>query len=290
VSAGAGGHTSGSGLPSPYELDQWLEAAAGIARQAGDIVRGRFACSHEESFKGDEGNLVTEADRASEELIVRLLGLGFPTHAVRAEEGGARNGGAVTWVVDPLDGTNNFAHSFPMFAVNLAAIAHGRVLLGVTYDPLRQELFSARLGGGAHLNDRPIHVSGRARLAAALVATGFPYDRATNPDNNVAEFDAVVLHVRGIRRTGSAALDLAYVAAGRLDAYWERGTAAWDVAAGILLVEEAGGRVSDYLGQPPVPDGGRFLASNRLVHEELLARLRSARAAGPGVQGPTAPA
>jgi myo-inositol-1(or 4)-monophosphatase len=180
-------------------------------------------------------------------------------------------------VVDPLDGTNNFAHGFPLFAVNLAAMQGNAILVGVTYDPLRDELFTAVRGGGAFLDGRPIHVSLRATLDEALVATGFPYDKATNPDNNLPQFVAVAPHVRGIRRGGSAALDLAYVAAGRLEAYWERGTYAWDVAPGILLVEEAGGRVTDYDGGEAVADGGRFIASNGRVHAELMARLHQAR-------------
>jgi myo-inositol-1(or 4)-monophosphatase len=186
----------------------------------------------------------------------------------------ARDPAAVAWVVDPLDGTNNFAHGFPVFAVSLAAIRGDEVLAGATYDPLRDELFAARRGGGATLNGRPIRVSARERLATSLVATGFPYDKATNPDNNIAQFAAVTPLVRGIRRAGSAALDLAYVAAGRLEAYWERGTNAWDVAAGILLVREAGGRVTDYEGGPPRLEGGRFVASNGPVHDQLLEVLQ----------------
>jgi myo-inositol-1(or 4)-monophosphatase len=163
-----------------------------------------------------------------------------------------------------------------MFAVNLAALLGDEVLVGVTYDPLRDELFTARRGGGAALNGRPMRVSARERLAVALVATGFPYDKADNPDNNLAQFVAVVPHVRGIRRAGSAALDLAYVACGRLEAYWERGTQAWDVAPGVLMVTEAGGRVTDYDGRPAHVDGGRFLATNGWVHDELMERLRCA--------------
>ena len=260
--------------PPPEALDAWLEDAVAIALAAGAVVRDRFDVVHEESFKGHEGNVVTETDHASEALIVERLSARFPDHAVRAEEG--RGGGrhAITWFVDPLDGTNNFAHGFPMFAVSLAATLGDRVLVGVTFDPLRDELFTARLGGGAFLDGAPLHVSDRARLSESLVATGFPYDKATNPDNNITQFAAVAPRVRGIRRAGSATLDLAYVAAGRLDAYWERGTAAWDVAAGILLTQEAGGRVTDYEGGPPQPDGGRFVASNGIIHDELLERLR----------------
>lgn len=271
--------------PAAEELDAWLAGAIAITRQAGALVRERFALAHQETSKGHEGNLVTETDRASEDLIVRLLADRFPGHAVRAEESGRSGSGDVSWLVDPLDGTNNFAHSYPMFAVNLAACLAGEVLLGVTYDPLRDELFAARRGGGARLNGSPITVSSRGRLPVALVATGFPYDKAANPDNNLAEFAAVTPVVRGVRRGGSAALDLAYVAAGRLDGYWERGVAAWDVAPGLLLVREAGGRVTDYTSQPAVLDGGRFVATNGHIHTALVALLGEARGARPTVRG-----
>jgi myo-inositol-1(or 4)-monophosphatase len=260
-----------------YQLDVWLQAAEQVVRGAGGIVRQRLLLAHEETFKGHEGNLVTEADRASEAQIVGQLIERFPDHAIVAEEGSRREAGSITWLVDPLDGTNNFAHGFPVFAVNLAAVIRDEVLLGLTYDPLRDELFAAKSGGGASLRGAPLAVSARGRLAEALVATGFPYDKGTNPDNNLAEFAKVMPRVRGIRRTGSAALDLAYVAAGRLDAYWERGISPWDIAPGILLVREAGGVVTDYAGRAATPDTRRIVASNGLVHDELLASLRTAR-------------
>jgi myo-inositol-1(or 4)-monophosphatase len=168
-----------------------------------------------------------------------------------------------------------------MFSVSLAAMRGGEVLVGVTYDPLRDEMFAGVLGGGATLNGRPLAVSTRSSLAESLIATGFPYDKSTNPDNNLPQFAAVAPRVRGIRRAGSAALDLAYVAAGRLEAYWERGTSAWDVAAGILFVFEAGGKVTDYDGRRPTVDGGRFVASNGRVHDELMSRLREASGIAP---------
>ncbi len=267
--------------PTTAELDALLAGAVAIARQAGALVLARFAAGHVETHKGSAHNLVTETDHASEALIVDALRRRYPGHAIRAEEGRGSRGDAATptveWVVDPLDGTNNFAHGLPIWSVTLAAMRGTAVLAGVTYDPLRDELFSARRGGGAWLNGRRIAVSRRPRLDEAIVATGFPYDKATNPDNNVAQFAAVVPHVRGVRRLGSAALDLAYVAAGRLDAYWEHGTHAWDVATGVLLVAEAGGRVTDYTGAPAQVDGGRFVASNGLVHAELLAILERVR-------------
>lgn len=259
------------------QLGGMLSAAVEIACRAGALVREAYNQAHTETYKGHAHNLVTETDHASEALIVAALSARFPDHSVRAEEGGSVSGAGVEWVVDPLDGTNNFAHRYPMFCVSLAAVRGEEILIGVTYDPLREELFTAQRGGGAALNGRPIAVSDRARLAESLVATGFPYDKGTNPDNNLAQFAAVTPHVRGIRRGGSAALDLAYVAAGRLDAYWERGTAAWDVAAGVLLVLEAGGQVTDYDGGRAVIDGGRFVASNGRIHTELMERLHCAK-------------
>ncbi len=262
---------------SGADLDVLLAEAVGIARAAGALVAERHLLARVEMTKGSDFNVVTDTDHASEQLIVDALRARFPDHGLRAEEGSVVDSTGIVWLIDPLDGTNNFAHGFPMFAVNLAAMEGDEILVGVTYDPLRDELFTARRGGGAALNGRPAHVSTRERLAVALVATGFPYDKATNPDNNLAQFVAVAPQVRGVRRAGSAALDLAYVACGRLEAYWERGTHAWDVAPGVLMVAEAGGRVTDYDGRPAHVDGGRFLASNGRVHDELMERLRCAQ-------------
>jgi myo-inositol-1(or 4)-monophosphatase len=268
-----------NGLKDPLpDLSTLLAAAGDIARGAGALVAAGHSSARVEMTKGGEGNVVTDVDHASERYIVDELAARFPDHGVRAEEGSLAEG-EIVWLVDPLDGTNNFAHGFPVFAVNLAAARGEELLVGVTYDPLRDELFAAARGAGATLNGRPIRVSTRERLAVSLVATGFPYDKATNPDNNLPELAAVLPLVRGIRRTGSAALDLAYVAGGRLDGYWERGTNAWDVAAGMLLVAEAGGRVSDYRGGAAHLDDGRILASNGLIHEALIERLAWASSA-----------
>ncbi len=282
-----------SNPPHRAELQAMLDAALDIARQAGDLVREGYLEAHTERQKGHSHNLVTETDIASEKLIVAELARRFPSHSIRAEEGGgstgregdAADGEEIAWYVDPLDGTNNFAHGYPVFSVSLAAMRGNAVLVGVTYDPTRDEVFTAIAGEGAMLNGTGIEVSERSSLDASLVATGFPYDKQKNPDNNLAQFAQVVPNVRGIRRSGSAALDLAYVAAGRLDAYWERGTAAWDVAAGVLMVLEAGGRVTDYEGGAAVVDGGRFVASNGRIHEALLERLSSARARVPEAEG-----
>jgi len=258
------------------------EAAEAIARQAGELIAERYEQGGAEHQKGHAHNLVTATDLASEALMTAALRARFPGHRIVAEEGGDLSGDdpdgpdAVTWVVDPLDGTNNFAHGVPIFCATLAALVGGVPVAGATFDPLRDELFAAAQGQGAFLNGRPLRVSRRETLDQSLVVTGFPYDKSSNPDNNVAEVVAVVPHVRGFRRTGSAAIDLAWVAAGRFEAYWERGTKAWDVAAGVLLVQEAGGYVTDMDGGPVAVDGGRFLASNGRVHQALLERLRAA--------------
>lgn len=264
-------------VPGAGELRFLLDTAVEIAREAGALLVERFGAHHHETEKGHAHNLVTEADRMSEALIEAALAARMPGHAVVAEERGGRVGEGITWWVDPLDGTNNYAHGYPVFAVNLAAAIGDRVLVGVTLDPTRNELFTAAEGHGAWLNGERLHVSERSSLKEALVATGFPYDKATNPDNNLAEFVQVTPLTRGMRRSGSAALDLAYVAAGRLDAYWEHGTRPWDVAAGVLLVKEAGGLVTDLAGVPPRLDGGRFVASNGRVHAELLGVITEAR-------------
>jgi myo-inositol-1(or 4)-monophosphatase len=264
--------------PDAAALREIAEVAIQIARDAGELLVTRFGARHDETAKGHAHNLVTEADQMSEALIDGALAARLPGHAVVAEERGGQVGAGITWWVDPLDGTNNYAHGYPVFAVNLAASIGDQVLVGVTYDPIRDELFSAVQGQGAWLNGVRLTVSARDSLLEALVATGFPYDKATNRDNNLAEFTRVTPLVRGMRRSGSAALDLAYVAAGRLDAYWEHGTRPWDVAAGVLLINEAGGTVTDLAGGAPRLDGGRFVASNGRIHAELLTVIGAARA------------
>lgn len=277
-----------SAAPSPADTSTPADpralrsAAEAIAREAGAVVLAHYETGVAIDHKGDVGNVVTAADRASEALIVAAIAERFPDHGIVAEEGGGRAGGsgagAVTWLVDPLDGTNNFAHGFPVFAVTLAAVADGAILAGATYDPLRDELYSAHLGGGATLNGRPLVVSREDRLAAALVGTGFAYDKGTAVDNNLAEVIAILPRVRGLRRAGACALDLAWVAAGRLDAFWERGPVSWDMAAGALMIREAGGRVTGHYGEPFDLDGGRVLASNGALHATLLERLAAGRA------------
>jgi myo-inositol-1(or 4)-monophosphatase len=248
----------------------YLETAADIAREAGALLMRHVGVAFE--LKGDF-DLVTEADRASERLVVERLRTHFPAHSILGEEGGAHQASSeYCWYVDPLDGTTNFAHGFPMFNVTLALERAGRMIAGVIYDPLRQEMFSAELGGGAFLNNHRIRVSKATKLEECLVATGFPsYKRHLNV--NIHFYHQLAMATHGVRRAGSAALDLAYVACGRLDAFWEFGLNPWDMAAGLLLVEEAGGRVSDMKGEPVSLRGAHVLADNGGVHEQILERF-----------------
>lgn len=252
----------------------FLSTAITIARGAGAILKAAGS-DRDADFKQNEIDLVTEYDRRSEAYIVSALRAAFPDHALRGEEGALANPGAeYEWLIDPLDGTTNFAHGLPIYSVVLALLHRGDPIAGVIYDPTRDELFTATGGGGAFLDDRPLRVSTRQPLSRALLVTGFPYDIRTNPDNNIARFSHFAVRTRAVRRLGSAALDLAYVAAGRFDGYWEGRLNPWDVAAGTLMVREAGGRVTNYDDEPiPVPNLG-LAASNGVIHREMLTVIR----------------
>ena len=248
----------------------YLSAACEIAREAGPLLARYFQRRVAVEYKGDF-DVVTEADRASEKLIVERLRARFPGHSIVAEEGsGVERSSEFTWYVDPLDGTTNFAHGFPMFATTLALEQAGEMVAGVVYDPVRDELFAAEKGGGAYLNNRRIHVSCVERLAEGLLATGFPSHKR-HADVNVYFFHQAAMLSHGVRRGGSAALDLSYVAAGRLDGFWEFGLNPWDIAAGLLLISEAGGRYSDMKGADHALRGPQLAASNGLIHEEMIA-------------------
>ena len=249
---------------------RYLESAVEIAREAGALLAHYFERRVSFELKG-EFDLVTEADRASEKLVVERLRSYFPAHTVVAEEGtGHESGSEYRWYVDPLDGTTNFAHSFPMFNVTLALEQAGELVAGVIYDPLRQEMFTAERGGGAYLNHRRIRVSNTRQLGDSLSSTGFP-SRKRHHNVNIHFYYQLAMASHGVRRTGSAALDLAYVACGRLDFFWEFGLKPWDMAAGILLVEEAGGRASDMRGQRhTVGVSEHLLADNGALHEQAL--------------------
>jgi myo-inositol-1(or 4)-monophosphatase len=251
----------------------YLEMAVEIAREAGALLANYFERRIGYQLKG-EFDLVTEADRASEKLIVERLRSYFPTHAILAEEGGGHESSSdYRWYVDPLDGTTNFAHGFPMFNVTLGLERAGEAIAGVVYDPVRQEMFSAERGAGAYLNGRRIHVSTARDLGVSLASTGFPSRKRSN-DINIHFYYQIAMASHGVRRTGSAAIDLAYVASGRLDLFWEFGLKPWDMAAGTLLVTEAGGRVSDMRGAPHnITSSENLLADNGALHESVLAFL-----------------
>lgn len=256
------------------QLSHWLSIATQIAHQAGGILKsywGNLRSIQEKDFPGD---LVTEADKQSEQLIVNTLQKKFPSHQILAEESGLfAKESDFTWVVDPLDGTTNYAHQYPMVAISIALLHKNTPIIGIVYNPLTEEFFSAVQGLGASLNQIPIHVSSCTTLKDSLLATGFAYDRRDTTDNNYAEFCRLSHLTQGIRRAGAASLDLAYVACGRLDGYWERGLKAWDMAAGSLLVQEAGGRASSYDLAPIDWSSGRILASNGLLHEQMSQEL-----------------
>jgi myo-inositol-1(or 4)-monophosphatase len=250
-------------------LASFLETAANIAREAGALIADYRERKIGFELKGDF-DLVTEADRASEKLIVSRLKAEFPSHAIVAEEGGGQEGSSeYRWYVDPLDGTTNFAHGFPAFNVTMGLERSGELIAGVVFDPTRNEMFSAELGSGAFLNQKRIHVSKVSNIESCLVATGFP-SRKRHENVNIHFYYQLAMLSHGVRRAGSAALDLSYVACGRLDAFWEFGLNPWDVAAGVLLIREAGGTCSDMHGGPLSLRGPHILADNTLLHEPIV--------------------
>ncbi len=262
-----------------------LTFALELAEEAGRLLMARLGTldTSEIDFKG-RVDLVTRVDREAEALIVGAIRSRFPDHVVVAEEGAgettpAPSGPSTRWIVDPIDGTTNFVHRFPFFAVSIGVEVDGEPALGVIHAPALGETYSATRGGGASLNGAPIRVSTTETLIGSLLATGFAYDRWERPRNNLAEFAALTMRTRGVRRAGAASLDLAYVAAGRLDGYWEFGLAPWDVAAGSLIVAEAGGRVTDIDGGHTHRSGDSILATNGPLHEPLGAVLAEVAAA-----------
>jgi myo-inositol-1(or 4)-monophosphatase len=254
-------------------MNHFLEVAIDAAREAGAILRAEFDRPKKISYKGDV-DIVTESDKRSEAAIVARLRSHFPSHAIVGEEGsegttpekGAR-GAKYTWHVDPLDGTTNFAHGYPCFAVSIGLVEDGEPIAAAVLNPIADELFTAARGEGAYLGQKRIRVSEIEKLSTSLVATGFP-THARNSSVNINYYWEFTLRSHGVRRDGSAALDLASVAAGRFDGFWEFGLKPWDTAAGVLLIEEAGGTVSDFAGQPYQLVGPVILATNGLIHEE----------------------
>ena len=250
-------------------MPSFLETGIEIAREAGAVLASYSERNIGYEYKSPH-DLITAADRASEALVLERLRAHFPSHSILGEEGGTHKGSSqYCWHVDPLDGTSNFAHSYPVYCVTLALEQAGELIAGVTFDPTRQELFAAEQGGGAYLNNHRINVSPVKQLEESLFATGFPNWRR-HKDVNIHFFHQVAMLSHGMRRSGSAATDLAYVACGRLEGFWEMGLNPWDVAAGTLLVQEAGGRVSDMRGAPAKLGGPHILATDGAIHDQVL--------------------
>jgi myo-inositol-1(or 4)-monophosphatase len=260
-------------ISTPQHLE-FVPAIAEIAREAGALLMDYFHQHVKIEYKG-EADLVTIADRKSEALILERLRSRWPSHDVVGEEGARiETGSDYRWYIDPLDGTTNFAHGFPVFCISMALEHKGQRIAGVVYDPTRPELFSAERGRGAYLNGEKMHVSKTAKLSECLVATGFPsHKRHKNP--NIFFYHQITLKTHGVRRAGSAALDLASVAAGRFDGFWEFNLNPWDTAAGVLLVEEAGGKVSDFHGGEFELNSRETVATNGIVHDALLSEFEA---------------
>ena len=265
-------------------LEQVIQVGRQAALTAGAVLRRNYEKPHDITLKSAI-DPVTESDLVSQETIINLIRQTFADHSFLAEEvmgevgEEAKKKGPLPpppiyrWIIDPLDGTVNFAHGFPMFCVSVAVEAAGVLEYGVIYDPLREEIFEARRGGGASLNNRPLRVSRVDRLEAALLVTGFPYDSRLRLPETLARMGRMLAVAQGVRRAGSAALDLAYVAAGRLDGFWEENLKPWDTAAGVLLVAEAGGTVSTFSGAPFNLEAANIVASNGLLHPDMLRLL-----------------
>lgn len=247
--------------------------------KAGKIIRANFGKEQRITKKG-KFNLVTEIDKASEKAVVGLILKRFPDHSILAEESPEVTGSGCRWIIDPIDGTTNFAHGFPIVSVSIGFERDGRLEMGGVWDPFRKELFFAERGRGATLNGKRIHVSKAGTLEDSLLATGFPYDRNLSPDGYLAMLRVFLTRIQGIRRGGSAAIDLCYVACGRFDGYYEMKLQPWDKAAGMMIVEEAGGKLTDFSGAPLTLTGLQNLATNGLIHAEMLTALAPFRPLG----------
>jgi myo-inositol-1(or 4)-monophosphatase len=261
-----------------HALPPMLHTAVKAARRAGSIImraaRDLDGLAVTAKRKND---FVTEVDRAAEDAVIEILRKAYPDHAFLAEESGAAGRSEYTWIIDPLDGTTNFIHGFPQYAVSIGLRHRGIVTQAVVFDPTKNELFTATRGRGAYLNDRRIRVAKRPGIADALIGTGFPFKEVARLDEFLRTFKAVTENAAGVRRAGAAALDLAYVAAGRLDGFWEAGLAPWDTAAGSLLILEAGGLISDYAGEAGYLESGDVVCGSPKVFAQLLQLVQSAR-------------
>jgi len=249
--------------------------AVRMAKEAGTSLKSRLHEKHTVHYKG-EINIVTEEDRRCEEMIIAEIKRHYPDHDILTEESaGSDRGSEYLWIIDPLDGTTNYAHGYPVFCVSIALEKAGRIVLGVIFNPMLNELFVAEENNGAFLNRKRLSVSGTSTLSQSLLATGFPYDIRRNADNNLNYFIGMATQAQAIRRAGSAALDLAYTAAGRFDGFWELKLHPWDTAAGLLMIREAGGTLSDIQGNPYRLSSHSIVASNGVVHADMLRVLQS---------------
>jgi len=251
-----------------------LNIAIRAARSAGNIiVRSIQHVEHLEITTKGRNDFVSDVDRLAENEIITMIRKSYPDHAIIAEESGQSGENDTVWIIDPLDGTTNFLHGFPHYCVSIGVMVRGKIEHGVIYDPLRDELFTASRGSGAQLNDRRIRVGKRKTFDGALLATGFPFRYPQHFDSYLATFKTLFPQVADVRRAGSAALDLAYVAAGRLDGYWEIGLHQWDMAAGMLLIEEAGGVVTDFSGGDKYLQSGNVIVGNLAIQEAMLTAI-----------------
>jgi myo-inositol-1(or 4)-monophosphatase len=242
-----------------------------IAKEAGEVIRNGFGENLKIEFKTGENNLVTNIDKAAEKIILDFVKLEYPHHSIIAEESGTKfNSSDYTWVIDPLDGTTNFAHGLPIFAVSIGIQKKDETIAGVIYDVMNDKIYAAEKGAGTYVNGNKSTVTKNNNLAESLVVTGFPYDIKKDLDETVRVFTQFLLKTRGVRRLGSAAIDFCYVASGVFEGFWESGLNPWDVCAGLLLVKEAGGTTSDFMGEPINIFSNQFLATNGLVHKKML--------------------
>ncbi|MEO0827499.1 MAG: inositol monophosphatase family protein [Cyanobacteria bacterium J06639_16] len=265
--------------PNAEDLRRFLEIATEAALAAGAILQQYWGKLSQIEEKGRPGDLVTEADKAAEAEILAVLRRHLPDHPILAEESGqiGTQASPYLWAIDPLDGTTNYAHQYPFSAASIGLLLNQVPVVGAIYDPFHRELFRAAKGLGATCNRRPIQVSKTPTLAQSLLVTGFAYDRRERLDNNYAEFCHFTHLTQGVRRGGAASIDLAYIACGRLDGYWERGLSPWDLTAGAVLVEEAGGQVTAYDQSPFDIYSGRILASNGHLHQAISEELRQVK-------------
>lgn len=261
--------------PMDLNFASLLEVAIDAAKQAG-VLLSRYAHNGFQVKHKSPIDLVTEADHAAEQCVIDVIHASFPDHRFLAEERGRvdQSPSPYLWIIDPLDGTTNFAHGFPTYCVSIGLEYKGQCVLGVVYDPTRDELFTATSGGGTRVNHQPIHASQTAQLDQALLVTGFAYDIRETPNNNLDHFARFALRVQGLRRTGSAALDLCYVAAGRFDGFWEVRLNPWDMAAGVVILREAGGMVTDFRSASHSIYGKELVASNGLIHDAMIAVIQ----------------